>query len=75
MMPPLIYHGWRLTFKWDYDPIEDEYHYAVRCKKDNVSLDIKGSWQDPSGAVVMDQIIAEINKFEKGGAKKQDGHE
>lgn len=74
MMPPYRYLGWNLTSKWEWDPIEGEYHYVIQCKKGNVTLDIKGSCQDPDGAVIIDQVIAEIDKFEEG-RRKQDGHE
>lgn len=72
MMRPVIYKGWTLEFKWAWDPIEGEYHYVVRCQKEDQTLKIKGSCQDPSGAVVLEDIIAKIDEGER---KIKDGHE
>ncbi len=70
MMRPVIYKGWTLEFKWAWDPIEGEYHYIVRCQNGDKTLKIKGSCQDPSGAVVLEDILA---KIDEAGRRINDG--
>lgn len=72
MTRPVIYKGWTLEFKWAWDPIEGEYHYIVRCEKGDETLKIKGSCQDPSGAVALEDILAKIDDAER---RIKDGHE